>query len=251
MQVFAAIGGACFLLICVVGGARLLLLARRTRQIPEFVLGLGLFFMGGIGTPASALARAPIDMPDWTRAALMVGQALIMATGYGAFALFTQRVFRRAERWASLLASALPGAMLLGIVVMALEPHGIARATSREPGLSLGYVGQQLLGTAVLAWTGAEALRYRAALRRRLRLGLADAVVTDRVRLWGSAMTLAAVMGGLTTLSSLLGVDIMASVPGLAVIACLGVIAAGAIYLAFLPPRLYTDWVSARASRAS
>jgi hypothetical protein len=249
VQLFAAVGGACFLLICVVGGGRLLLLARRTRQLPEFVLGLGLFLMGGIGTPASALARAPIEMSAATRALLMIGQGVILATGYGAFTLFTQRVFRPCERWAVLLAWALPGAVLASIAVMALEPDGVALATGRQPGLSVGYFGQQVLGTLILAWTAWEALRYTAALRRRLQLGLADAVVTDRMRLWGSAMALSAAMASIMTIGSALGIDLMATMPGLALFAGLGVVAAGAIYLAFLPPRIYTDWVSARAQR--
>ena len=47
MTILAALGGLSFLLVSIVGGARLLLLARRTRKLPEFVLGMGLFLLGG------------------------------------------------------------------------------------------------------------------------------------------------------------------------------------------------------------
>ena len=46
MVVLAAFGGAAFLLVCLVGGARLLWLARRTHGLPEAVLGGALFGMG-------------------------------------------------------------------------------------------------------------------------------------------------------------------------------------------------------------
>ncbi len=51
MQLLTAIGGGLFLVICVVGGLRLLLLAHRTRQLPERVLGLGLFLRGASECP--------------------------------------------------------------------------------------------------------------------------------------------------------------------------------------------------------
>lgn len=130
---------------------------------------------------------------------------------------------------------------------MAIEPDGAARALGHAANgaLSTGYLTQQLAGLLVLAWTACEALRHAAALRRRLRLGLADPVVANRVQLWGGAMALSAGMAAFTTTGQVLGVDLMATTAGMAVISCLGVVAAGSIYLAFLPPRFYTAWVGA------
>lgn len=251
MELVVAIGGGLFLLICVVGGARLLLLARRTRQLPELVLGLGLFFMGGIGMPLAALARAPLDLSNDTRELLMASQGLILALGYGAFTRFTQRVFRPQQRFAAVAAGVLPATVVVGVVVMVLEPDGATSALGHSGyGLSVGYLVQQLGGVATLSWTAVEALRHAEALRRRVRVRLADAVVANRVQLWGGAMALAAAMAALTSGAQTLGVDLMSTVGGMGVIACLGAVSAGGICLAFLPPHFSTAWLLRREAEA-
>lgn len=219
LQVLAAVGGACFLAICIIGGARLLLLARRTGQLPERVLGMGLFLMGGIGTPAVSL-------------------------------LFTQRVFRPRERWAQIAAFLLPAAALVSVVGMMFEVDGVAKAVGRSASGSfgMGYLGQQISAAIILTWTAFEALSHSVALRRRLRLGLADAVIVDRIQLWGGAMAVAALMSAIWSVAYVQGLDPMASSMGMAVMAALGVAAAAGIYLAFLPPKLYVSWVRKRAT---
>ena len=64
MELLGAIGGVSFILASLVIGLRLLLLARRTRELPEFVIGLALFLMGGLGYP---LLASPGSRPGCTR----------------------------------------------------------------------------------------------------------------------------------------------------------------------------------------
>lgn len=245
MAVLAAVGGVSFLLLCIVGGARLLLLARRTRELPEFVLGMGLFLMGGVATPMAGVARAPLGLSEVTSAVLLVGHSVIMAAGMAGFAQFTRWVFRPQEGWALLLSLALPVGMLVSIPAMLLLDSSIlAHVNNAGP----GYMLQQTCVFVTLGWAGFESLRYSAVLKRRLKLGLADPVVFDRVRLWGVAMALATLMSVVTVGGQFVGIDVLASMGGAAFIGCVGFVAGSAIYLALLPPRAYTRWIHARWS---
>ncbi len=243
MEWIAAIGGLAFMGVCLVGGGRLLWLARRTRGLPECVLGAGLFLMGGVATPFGALAKAPLDLELETRIALYVLQLAIVGTGMSGFAIFNWRVFRPNESWARALATALIVAIPASLLSVPLTT-GFERALHNE-----GW-GVHLFGAVtlfILAWTAFESTRYASFLRRRAALGLAEPVVRDRVRLWAIAMAVATVLSAATNLSSALEVDLIASAAGAALIGNLGLVAATAIYLAFLPPAAYSRWVRARA----
>jgi hypothetical protein len=244
MTWLAALGGASFLLVCIVGGARMLLLARRTRQLPEAVLGAGLVLMGGVATPLGALARSPLDLPWALKIACAASQCALLSAGMAGFALFTRRVFRPREIWARGIEAAIDAVMALGVAEMVAR-HGFD-ALLRGDGCP-GYLAMQTGVLAALAWTSGEALHYAGQLRRRLAFGLADPVVTDRVRLWGLGMLCATLMSVVTVSTQAAGADILGSLAGAAFIGCLGLVAAGTIYLAFLPPRAYTRWVERRA----
>lgn len=246
MTIIAAVGGALFLLSTIVGGLRLLWLARQTRELPEFVLGIGLFAMGGIGTPLMALARAPLGWGPGFSAACLFASCGILTLGMAGFALFTRRVFRPNARWAGCLAFALPGWMLAGMVLIALG-DGFA-AAARQPGT--GYAFFQTGTAMILAWCAFESTRYAIALRRRVQLGLAEPVVANRILLWASAMVIATALSAGATLGQIAGINVMGSPEGLTFVGCFGTVAAGAIYLAFLPPKAYTGWVTARAAAA-
>ena len=94
MQIIAAIGGLSFIVASLVTGARLLLVARRTRQLPEFALGLGLFLMGGLGYPLTLLGELGTFLPDAARTASIASNQLSTVVGLTFFAFFTARVFR-------------------------------------------------------------------------------------------------------------------------------------------------------------
>jgi hypothetical protein len=242
----AALGGASFLLVCVVGGTRLLLLARRTRGLPETVLGGGLLVLGGFVTPLAALSRAETGLDPGVRGMFLALHLVLMALGMGGFAWFTQRVFRPDARWARALATGLPAAMLLCVPIVAIE-RGFAAAAS---GPGPGGVAHQVLSLAVLIRTAFEALRYALLLRRRLSLGLADAAVAQRVLLWGSGVGLATSMSAVTIAGELQGANPLTSVAGAAMMGAAGFAASSCIYVAFFPPRAYVRWVHSRRAGA-
>ena len=99
-----ALAGISALLLTGVGwivGGRLLLLARRTRQAPELMLGLDFLLIGGIGYPL-AIASAPLAASGWLLPAVvaLVGSTTSSHVGMLFHGLFTRAVFRPQERWA-------------------------------------------------------------------------------------------------------------------------------------------------------
>jgi hypothetical protein len=241
----AAIGGASFLVVCIVGGARLLLLARRTHGLPETVLGIGLFVLGGIATPLSALARAETGLPLELRAGLFGAESVLMSLGIGSFAFFTQRVFRPASAWARALTTALIAGMLAGVALIGVERGYVVALRTPGPGFLL----QQLFVLACLVWTSLEALRYARLLDRRTALGLAEPLVAHRMKLWGGGVALSACMSVVTVAGERAGVNLMVTVPGAALIGFMGFGASAAIYFAFFLPEAYARWILARARR--
>ena len=64
-------------------------------------------------------------------------------------------------------------------------------------------------------------------------------------------MAAAASLSTLSTVSFGLGSDLLASAGGLALTASIGAVSGCAIYLAFLPPKFYTNWVAGRPREVS
>src|SRR4030095_15627117 len=93
MLVLAALGGGAFFLASTIVSIRLLLLARRTRALPELLIGFGLLVLGAIGFEATAGTPA-------LQTALSVAHALLQTLGEGSIAVFTWRVFRPDAGWA-------------------------------------------------------------------------------------------------------------------------------------------------------
>lgn len=247
----AAVGGGSFVLVTLVLGPRLLALARRTRQIPEFTMGLCLLLMGGLGYPLATVARAVTAMPDDVRGFALGCATLCNTIGFGALALFTWRVFRAASLAAEVGVAACLTILALLVPAGAVWPGLVAGALSPEP--YPGWPGQLrvVIGLAVLYWTSVEATLLAHRLRRRLALGLADPVVADRVRLWTIAISCASVSFTTSFVLSFRGIDLAASPLGAGMVGTLGMISAACTWLAFLPPARYAAWVRGRGPRAA
>jgi len=241
----AACGGGAFVLASFVLGLRLMLLASRTRGLPELVLGTGLFLMGGVGYPLLVTAQQAQNAPPDLRVALLVTTMVFNTGGMTAVAWFTRRVFRPASRTA--------GAAVLGVLA---TYAGLMTAQGLGPGMEAlladphgPWWSSTFMSVLVLLWSGVESLRYHLLLRKRLGLGLADPVVADRFRLWAISMFCAgSISASSLALDLLFGVaasDI--TVTGL-LVGPLGLACATALWLAFLPPAAYTRRVQARAA---
>jgi hypothetical protein len=238
-----AIGGGAFFVASWVVSVRLLWLARRTRGLPETLVATGLLLLGAIGYPLAIAVPLSGERPS-LQTAFMVTHALLQALGQGAIATFTWRVFRPDVRWAS----ALVGGCFCGMAALAAwqtaGPGWASFAVTQKGPWSFLSVFTLI----ALGWGGLEALLYHRKLVLRLALGLADAAATDRVRLWSisilSAFAISALVSGMRAAGHTLDPREMGIFLG-----PLGILSAGSMWLAFLPPAGYLRWVEARARR--
>lgn len=232
----AALAGLATLAFIGVGGvvgARLLLLARRTRQAPELSVGLSLFLLSAVSYPAS-LAVLSGQVPLAPARGLSLLSVVAMSVGWAAVFVFTWRTFRPGSAWAQRL-SLLGAALILG-----LGASNLVRVAAADDLAALSRYGTatlviQLLALAGYAWTAVEGLRYHALMRRRLALGLADPVVANRFLLWGLTGLFAFLTVSGSTFALLTGASydriwlrLLTAVGGSGCAVCL--------YLAFLPP---------------
>ena len=135
--------------------------------------------------------------------------------------------------------------MLASFALQSFSP-GLRVATFRNEGLGLRLF---MSGIAIpLAWGTYESLRYWELLRKRVKLGLADPLVADRMRLWSIAEFSACVINVSTTVAAFFGIDFAVATAGAFVIAPLGLLAASSMWLAFIPPAAYLRRVISRAA---
>ena len=239
-----AIGGSLYLLTSAAVGFRVLNLARRNRALPELLLGIGFITAATIGSVIEAAAVVGADrMP-----AEQIGRLLLIAKvssllGMGAHNLFTWRVFRADATWAAVLAFS-----LIAISIAALG--GLAAGGTFSTGVSRGgwFWVEFATRTATPLWLGIEATRYHLQMKKRMSLGLADPMVTDRFLLWA----LASLFGILILATSLPPVFLPVNHPvmqlSLSVFGFCGVAYSVSYGLAFFPPEVYRRRVCARAA---
>jgi hypothetical protein len=242
METLAFLAVALVALVSTAVGVRLLLVSRRTRGFPEFVLGFSIAAITGIGFPIVLLAELRETIgPLLTFAADCFG-SFVVAMGFAGFYVFTWRVFRPGSRWAVALTVLGSGAALVATAATVWLAFGI-QSIEEKSSIVRGW--EILLFASAAAgflWSAVEALGYHAMLRRRLALGLADAIVTNRVLLWGLTGVSAGVALVTITLLRLLDVTYSAPVALFTAAAC-GLVASVCLYLAFLPPAAYLRWL--------
>jgi hypothetical protein len=240
VQILAQLGGGAFTLVCLLIGLRLLILSARTRQLPELLVGAGLFLMAGIGYPLSSIARqAPGLAPD-VRAGLGLLGALFVVIGVCSNTAFTWLLFRRDVVWARALLLAV---MLLGAGLFAAE----SIAGSWDTGSTFFWPWIPAAITLSMGWAFVECGRYHLMLRRRLRLDLADPVVTDRFRLYAAGTLLGLITNVVGWCFWWFGREMLTDPVGAPLLGLLGASSAVYMWLAFLPPRAYLSRVRARA----
>jgi hypothetical protein len=242
---FLALGSSvAFAAVGTTVGVKLLWLSRRTQGLPERLIGAALFLLSGVAWPLLLVAgggRASEPVLRFATAAA----APIMGIAWSGVFLFTWRVFRPAEGWGRALAFAGIGVELAAGAAgahRALTVADVSALSAPSPaGLAL------LLGAqALYLWTAVESFRYRALLRRRIPLGLADPLVADRFGKWGWTGVFG--LGSITpaVVAQLSGGDPNSPAHHLVVGVC-GLASSFVLSLAFLPPAAYARWVRQNA----
>jgi hypothetical protein len=222
-------------------GVRLLLLARRTRQLPELCFGLSFLLLGVLGYPLSIMARkaamAGAPVPGLLPTAFLFQDLASLA-----MFVATWQTFRPAARWPRYVV----GAGVAAFAASLLGDSVVARAwLLRDGGVwyELGFWARA--GSFLFA--AVEASRYYQAMRRRSRLGLADPIVTDRFRLWALSSSAISAAFLIFYMGRWWAENVATSLPVLAATSVAGLIAGGTVWLAFLPPAAYLQRVRLRA----
>jgi hypothetical protein len=207
------------------------------RMIATFFICLGL----GV-VPALLGGRASLIPMAFDRLAHGVGHG-VLSLGFCALALFVWKCFGPASAWRQGVAIVVWVSLAVLFVAQGyfdgFLDGKILRITSILRGLVIG-------------WAFAESLRYRGQLRKRLALGLADPIVTNRFTLW-CLWTGALFLSLLVVISFrwLVGGIDDASIPLMiairSILIALALTSAVSLFLAFFPPRRYAERIRRRA----
>lgn len=238
------IGIGCFMLFTLFIGVRLLLLARRTRGLPEFAVGLACVCSGFLGMGLQTLGDSPPLSPDLAHQVFAAGRVLVHV-GILCQVLFTWRVFRPERRWAA----AAFASFVAAVAAISLGGASAGTLGDRDDG-GLWFLLQVAVHALALAWGAFESGLYWTRMRRRLVLGLADPVVANRFLVWAVAIGFGAlavaVEGVLHVIPDIGPTGTIASIcAGLGAVSILG------YWLTFFPPRAYCRWLDGRARRST
>jgi hypothetical protein len=247
MEVLAIAAGLLSMLVSLTVGIKLIRLSGRTHELPELFVGLSLVLMGAVWSALTAAGRQAQGLSDPVRVALILAGVLCAIAGTVTLLMFTYRVFRPGVAWARALAGAMVLALVAlclaqtnapGWVVFAREEHG--------PWRSMLWIE-----CATYVWSGLESWRHLQLLMRRQRIGLADPVVLDRIRLWTITMFLGVVASAMFGTLQILDIPVGGTTIGLGLTAVCTLSSSGTLLLAFVPPTAYVESVRRRAVAAA
>jgi hypothetical protein len=218
-------------------GLDLLRRARVTRGLPEVFLGLAFAFNG--------LSYLFTDLPIIIDNEVILNEFSYIGRIFAALcaltiAAFTWRVFRAKAAWAKWAFWADGGLLLLGLAVSALEGDWEGTYPLTYTGFWIEWLG----GIAPFVWFAVESLGAYSRSRRKLRLGLADPIVTNRFLLIGLYGTLAS-----STYPIYLWMYIAYerhgswSDPLSAFLGVVEVISLAALWTSFATPAFYRRWI--------
>jgi hypothetical protein len=244
VSLIGTIGVGVLFCVGVVLSLRLIVLGLRTGELPPLLVAVALLLLGPISVTLAVLAvRSATDEPELSHL-LGSGAGAASPLGVSCAALVTAVVFRQGSRLGWLATCALIAAMCICVIGTAVSGGVDLRRT--PTGFRLGY---QTLQLGTILWASLEALITWRILRRRIRLGLANPLVVNRIALWGLASGAAAIGMAIGYLATFFGLHYAGAIVEIP-IAVLGLVAAAALWLSFLPPSRYEAWVLRRHPEA-
>ena len=244
MKALIGIGFGAFFVSSLAIGLRLVWLAHRNRELPELLIGLGILGIGPAGFAGTIFALLLGSRHPSAAECLLAAATIAISGGALAAYTFNWTVFRRGDRWAKAIVG---GSWLLFAVLFVgrLATHGFAPPLHVDAWLHV----QSMAVTGCLLWGSGESLRYYVLMRRRLRLELADPLVTNRFLLWGLGIGSAGV-GSLISVTFTLITGIPMQELGWLTLSnsLFGLAAAVLMWIAFLPPAAYRRWIRGLAT---
>jgi hypothetical protein len=242
VEFFSLVSFMVLLLVGTTVGSRMLLLARRTRKLPELALGTASLSIALGGVLLCPILYFADSWPEGAVFATAIASSVANGVACSAVCLLTWRVFRPGRFWAASAWATVSLTLSAAIVVQILRgdvvPHWALRPENHV--FMWARVGAFL-------WAGLEGLRYAGMMRRRARVGLGDAAVASQIRLWGVAGATISLMLVFWTLAPHLGHASIVDWPaGMFLANALGIVAACSLYLAFLAPLAWPRWIEKR-----
>jgi hypothetical protein len=237
------ISRALYLLLSLVIGLRLLWLYRSSRQLPELLMAICLLSEGVLYNSSRWIATA-FEGP-WTENPDLVEGAVrpLLVLSSLSVAVFAWKTSRPHARWAPILVAVLG----LPMVVFIIDGFRLG-SDLLGPFSSAGLVVRGAFLGCYL-WAAVETLLYYRNARRRRRVGLeADPLITNRafflsVSFWSFVAFWMVVMS-FTVLRQIWGVNFSAQW----ILGVTGTIRVVGLWLAFLPPRFFTERLVAAAT---
>jgi hypothetical protein len=239
LDILAAVSGGLYLVTMTGLGIRLLLLSRRNGTKAELWLAIAFLAGGSFGASAEVIGARFVADPGAAFWLVGLGK-LTSAIGLRFYDWFCWRVFRPSERWAGALFFGLAAGAALAVVLF------FATGTL-ERGADRGWFWLELVvrvGSPI--WLTAESLRFWSQMRRRVAVGLADPLVTDRFRLWATGALSGLVMLLCSVPPQILPMDHPFQKLSLLTLGVMGLAATAAYWFAFFPPEWYRSRVAAR-----
>ena len=245
-QLVAALGNVLFVGAIMTISIRLLLLWRRTRQWPELLISSGFLLLALLGFPLlglSGLAEPTIGAVH--APTLAIGLAALAASIVLLHA-FTWQVFRPHASWARLfvLANAIAATAVAVLFLRAV-------VTAPPDSVSLEVHGPWSLAVRLLfqvwyVWVGIESLLEWSRARKRMALGLSDPVSVNRFALWGSMGNVLALNGAVAMVLEARGMSPMNDALPAIWLGLNGAVAGVLMFLTFVPPAGYVEWIQRR-----
>jgi len=230
-------------------GVRVLALANKTRQLPEGLLGCSYLIGGMLGWALLLVGGAlVVARPDKRPLAVLLQSAGLFCLNCGILttSLFSWRVFTPR----SVLAAALFFTQA-AVLVADYVHNGVLTDAALPPATQPWFWPGMLARNFTYVWLSFITFRYYFMLRKRLPLGLADPVATNRVLLWGLIAFITLLYCVFASACSVLDLwdrhgEVLFLITGImnSVGAVLGL-------LAFVPPARYLRWVEARAPKVT
>ena len=221
-----------------IASLRLTRLSRRTGEQPERLLGIyfgftGVYYLGYNLPSLLGLDPWPISiewMIEW-----------IYIAGVFPFMFFMRSVFRPDSTWAGILLWFCSVLLLLGTLMGELSTYAIY--SSDNPWFLMQWAGY----TTPCLWLLGEATLSHQGARRRARLGLCTPVVANRyllLALFGGFQILACLadLSYATDISNNQAASLISEV----LLGSTEIVSVAVLWLAFFPPRFYTNWIDRR-----
>lgn len=229
--------------VCTVIGVRLLLLWRRTRALPELMIGSA-FLLAGIVGIGFELVRVIAPVSDAARVALGNVASVGMHFGVSCIAIFTWRVFRPADAVGRLVVAALAAGLLASLLSEIATQQPMRVPSGAQIALGLGA------RAAVYLWAAFECGRYWLRLRRQVRLGIGDPLVAAQMLCWVIGSFSIAV-GWLRMIALAIFAPENLEAVGSFFTTFAVLVCAGAYWLAFFPPGWFRRRLAVGAPRST